>query len=304
MDINIGFVILHYNNMDDTIEVVRSIKDMLSDGESYHIVIVDNASPNGSGKTLKSLYEGDSDVTVLLNEKNFGFSAGNNIGIHYIRKFHKPSFIVVSNNDIVFFGKSFYRELSDFYSETHFAVVGPLVLSGDLKYNSNPQLLTPISKEEAEQEIRHFKKLLRIYKLPRWVSRIYELSDYYLKKLSIRYSQRLHSYHESFPKSGYIKIVPDVVLHGCCLIFSPTYFEYFEGFEERTFMYCEESILYWNIKSRNLKSYYYPRIVVYHKEGASVRLAHKGISSKIFRYRMKIESHESYLNFLAENNFN
>lgn len=34
-------------------------------------------------------------------------------------------------------------------------------------------------------------------------------------------------------------------LHGCCLIFSPKFFEKMSGFDSRTFMYCEETILYY-----------------------------------------------------------
>ena len=44
-----AFVILHYRAIDTTRSCVKSIRALAGD---KHIVIVDNASPNGTGKVL------------------------------------------------------------------------------------------------------------------------------------------------------------------------------------------------------------------------------------------------------------
>ena len=44
---SIGFVILHYNTMKETADCAESVKKKI-DTPNYHIVIVDNASPNGT----------------------------------------------------------------------------------------------------------------------------------------------------------------------------------------------------------------------------------------------------------------
>ena len=54
-------------------DCVASIDNNI-DTEKYHIVIVDNASPNGSGKELEEYYEHSEKVTVLLSEENLGFA--------------------------------------------------------------------------------------------------------------------------------------------------------------------------------------------------------------------------------------
>ena len=77
-----GFVILHYMTADDTINCVESIKEKCFD---YEIVIVDNASPNGSGKILETKYSKESKINVLTLEKNIGFDCGNNAGINFLR---------------------------------------------------------------------------------------------------------------------------------------------------------------------------------------------------------------------------
>lgn len=62
--------------MEETINCVSSIRKNI-DTSNYHIIVVDNASPNKTGFQLKK-YGDDSTVTVLLSEKNLGFANGNN----------------------------------------------------------------------------------------------------------------------------------------------------------------------------------------------------------------------------------
>lgn len=61
------FVVLHYLTTDDTVECVSSIRRCCADGE-YQIIIVDNASPNKSGKQLMEKYEKDKDIDLLILE--------------------------------------------------------------------------------------------------------------------------------------------------------------------------------------------------------------------------------------------
>ena len=60
-----------------------------------------------------------------------------------------------------------------------------------------------------------------------------------------------------------------VQLHGCFYIFSKKYFEYFDGFDSRTFLYMEEEILFQHLLNKNLVSVYLPQIEVFHEEDAS-----------------------------------
>ena len=59
--LEIVFVILHYMTLDDTIECVESIRDNCGK-EKYKIVIVDNASPNASGRELQKQYAKSKDI--------------------------------------------------------------------------------------------------------------------------------------------------------------------------------------------------------------------------------------------------
>ncbi len=75
------FLVLHYNTPDITKACVASIKE-LEDQEHIRIVIVDNASPDGSGRLLKDFYDKDEQIDVICLMSNGGYSAGNLSLIH------------------------------------------------------------------------------------------------------------------------------------------------------------------------------------------------------------------------------
>ena len=54
-DIIIGFVILHYQNINDTLDCVHSILE-LNSNRSARVIVVDNASPNGTGAKLADFF--------------------------------------------------------------------------------------------------------------------------------------------------------------------------------------------------------------------------------------------------------
>lgn len=74
---NVIFVILHYQNIDDTINCINSIKKLQGLDSNYKIILVDNKSPNNTGKELEKKYINDSNIETVLLEKNYGFSKAN-----------------------------------------------------------------------------------------------------------------------------------------------------------------------------------------------------------------------------------
>lgn len=56
----ICFVILHYQAEQETVNCINNIKEKVQSAKK--IVVVDNASPNGSGEYLQKRYDSDSPV--------------------------------------------------------------------------------------------------------------------------------------------------------------------------------------------------------------------------------------------------
>lgn len=75
----VHIILVNWNGYDDTVECVASCLQL--DYAAYKTVIVDNGSGDGSGERLRSLYDGEARVEVVLAGENLGFAGGNNLGI-------------------------------------------------------------------------------------------------------------------------------------------------------------------------------------------------------------------------------
>ena len=92
-----------------------------------------------------------------------------------------------------------------------------------------------------------------------------------------------------------------VVLQGCFIVFSKKAFNYVEGFDDRTFLYYEEPILYLNLMKHDLVTVYDPEIVIYHKDGRSTNTVEKkGRDKLLFINRCYQQSANILLDMLKE----
>lgn len=263
------FVILHYLTIEDTQECVRSILDLCGEYD-FHIVIVDNASPNGTGGELEKLYSGHDRITVILNKENLGFAKGNNVGFIYAKKNLKADYIILINNDTLMVQKTFCKNIEDCFHATRFAVMGPMILSADGKFVSNPINERHLDKKEVEERIRFVRKRLFIL---RW-----HLSTF------VQIRDRIRNKNSWKDASQYLVQKKNVRLHGSCLIFSSIYADKFDGLDDRTFMYEEERFLQKRLQDNHLVSVYDPKTVIYHKEGSSTGILQKSSRKKQFFY--------------------
>ena len=138
------FVILHYNVYKETINCINSIKSKI-DTSKFHIVVVDNFSPNNSGKLLENKYKNDDKVSVILNKSNIGFAKGNNVGIDYARQILNPKFICCLNNDTLLEQDDFFININKEYDKSNAAIIGPKIV---LKDNSIQKFNTKLKTIE------------------------------------------------------------------------------------------------------------------------------------------------------------
>ena len=138
-----AFVILHYMAKQETIDCVASILEKTkAEPMKVSIVIVDNASANGTGRELQQLYQGAENIYVILNPENLGFAQGNNVGFEFAKKTLNSDFICLINNDTLLTQDDFLSRICADYQQHHFAVLGPQILSKNQKVIS---LMEPIA---------------------------------------------------------------------------------------------------------------------------------------------------------------
>ena len=82
--IRLAVVVLNYQTPDLTLDCLASLVPEL--GPRDQCVVVDNASPDGSGAAIAAAVEEREwkSVDVVLHEHNGGFAAGNNVGIERV----------------------------------------------------------------------------------------------------------------------------------------------------------------------------------------------------------------------------
>lgn len=289
----IVFLILHYYTIDDTIKCVNSIKSNI-DADNYEIVIVDNASPNGTGKELEKLYKNDNKIHVLINNKNLGFAQGNNIGFKYAKDRLKADFIVMQNNDTYLIQKDFYNIILNEYNESNFGVLGPKIILKNNKINGTYTKLPTIKEQKRKLLILKILYIVNLFNIEHIFLKVKNLLKKILKKNTIQPQPKVEEeLHNQTQKN--------IILHGCCLIFSPKYIELFDGLDDRTFLYCEEELLFIRLMNNGLISIYNPQLLIFHNEDAATNAITKTKRKKaIFTYKNLIKSNKILLEELKE----
>ena len=277
----ICYVILHYQNIEVTKESIANLKRIIH--KESRIVVVDNASPNGSGDELIKYYTDDDMVTVLKNEVNAGFAKGNNFGFRYAKDKFNPNIIVVMNSDIFIKQNNFEELVSNHVVKEKFDIIAPDIISSNLVHQ-NPLRKKPISNFDAlclmlTNEVKRFCFRSQFF---------YRLYFNYKKSCG---SARV--------EVGSNLVLDSYVPHGACIIFANNYLnnETF-AFLPITFMYCEEDILYEYIKKQNYRMGFCFDVQVNHMEDASTEAVMPDKKEKLlFIYKHQAQSLRKLLRF-------
>ena len=112
-----SIVILTFNKISYTKKCIESIRKYTSKG-SYEIIVVDNASTDGTISWLKE----QSDIITIFNKDNLGFPKGCNQGIEIAQ----GSEILLLNNDVIVTPKWLEQMLEALYSSEKVGAVGPV----------------------------------------------------------------------------------------------------------------------------------------------------------------------------------
>lgn len=256
------FVILQYGAYFATSQCIDSILRNCDD--SVDIVIVDNCSPDDSYDRLIKEFGKHKLITILKSDSNLGFANGNNIGIEYAYKNLHPDFIVVLNNDTELLDDSFQFLVEKEYLNSNFYVLGPMILSGDGKYTSSP-----IRKEP--WEINDIKKCIRIEQAFLNLTR-FKLGWLYKLFMGLK---NINCKKRKVNNNTYLGRQENCELHGSFLILSKDYLNEYSGFDSRTFMYCEESILFYKLLRDKKKTVYNPQIRIYHAEDVATNNSYR-----------------------------
>lgn len=205
----------------------QAIYSFLQSTTDSHLYIIDN-SPTDSLKYLSY----NPRITYIFNNKNLGFGAGHNISIRQILNTSK--YHLVMNPD-VYFDRNIITQLYTFM-EQH-SDVGQVM----------PKVLFP------DGRIQHLCRLLptpKILMLRRFFG--------FMKKYVDR-----ENYQHELQFSGYNKIMDAPFLSGCFMFLRTASLKKVGLFDERFFLYTEDTDLTRRIH-KHYRTVYYPSTTIYH----------------------------------------
>lgn len=94
----VSIITINWNGFADTVLCVQSL--LKQTYANYNIYIIDNNSDNQEGEKLKSFFNAESRVRVILHPENSGYAGGNNVGFTNSDP-HSQYFWCVNNDTIV-----------------------------------------------------------------------------------------------------------------------------------------------------------------------------------------------------------
>ncbi len=122
--VKISFVILNYKTKHLLRLILRNVQQ-LGLTLPYEVIVVDNASNDGSVAMVSQLYP---EVRLLVSPTNTGHAKGNNLGIAAAR----GEYVIIMNSDIIFFNPQDIVDMVT-YLDTHpdVALLGPQLRNAD-----------------------------------------------------------------------------------------------------------------------------------------------------------------------------
>ncbi|MCU7519720.1 MAG: glycosyltransferase [Ignavibacteria bacterium] len=137
----VSIVVLTFNGLKFNKECINSI--LKHTKLKYEIIIVDNASTDGTVTYLKNLQKKYARIKVILNDSNYGFPKA----INQALKAASGNYLVIANNDIVVTEGWLQRMLEVAESDAKTGIVGPIsnLVSGiqmdeNAKYKTIPEM--------------------------------------------------------------------------------------------------------------------------------------------------------------------
>ena len=236
----ISIVIVHYKTLDKTRMTLASLYKSVLD-ESFEVILVDNASDDGSVEVIEKEYP---NLTIIRNANNDGFAVANNLGI--IRA--KGDMILLLNSDVELSKSALMKSITYLRHHPEIGALGiKLVLpTGNLDHTCKRGFPTPMS------------------------------SLYYFMRLHHKYpnSKKFGHYAMTYIHEDETAFVDAIV--GAFMLMPKSVVEEVGPLDEAFFMYGEDLDYCYRIVQKGYKIVYYPEARgVHHKGASSSNLSYK-----------------------------
>jgi GT2 family glycosyltransferase len=231
----LSVIIVNYNVRYFLEQCLYSVQKA-SAGIDCEIFVVDNNSVDDS---LKMVSEKFTEVKIIANTENYGFSKANNQAIEVA----KGDYILLLNPDTVVEDDTFLKVISFMDTHPEAGGLGVKMVDGKGKF-------LPESKRGLPTPIVAFYKIFGLSKL-------------------FPNSKTFGQYHLTYLDVDKIHEVD--ILSGAFLLMRKTVIEKIGGLDEDFFMYGEDVDISYRITQAGYKNYYFPETRIIHYKGESTK---------------------------------
>lgn len=247
----LSIIIVNWNVIQLLSNCLDSIKKNLADID-YEVIVVDNASTDGSAQILKEKYPW---ITLIENKNNEGFARANNQGFEIAR----GEYILILNPDTLIKGGSIQKMINVLNTNSYIGIVGPRIVD---EYGS----ITPACKRKS-LNLKHI--LIRRFQIEK-------VAMFLINR--IEYLRR--NYYRSFYKSSTVSC-----LQGACMLVRKKHLDTVGYFDENVPMYLDDIDLCYRFKKSNFELYYCAESEIIHFCGASTKKSTKPKSLDLMVYK-------------------
>ena len=242
MSKKVAIITLNYNGKQDTLELLASLKKLQITNYKLQTIVVDNASSDGS---VSAIHKEFPEVQILQTGSNLGFSGGYNKGIEYAQIWGADLFLII-NNDTLFRDENLISELiKTLKSDPKIGLVSPKI------YFAHGH---EFHKEKYELE--DFGKVI-------WFAGGSFDWDNIASK---------HRGIDEVDRGLYDGVLEQEIFSGACVLIKKEVFEKVGYFDEKYFLYFEDSDFAKRAIKAGYKIYYNGKVSIAHKVSQSTGL--------------------------------
>jgi len=247
----IGIITINYNTEDLLAKLIGCLIEQSY--KEWALLIVNNSPDNTE---IKRVIDSFNDSRIMLggNNKNLGYSKGNNLGFRYLmdnKVIGSDDLVLFTNEDIVIRDRDFLARSMELMDELKCGFMGPRIINND-----GSLMLPHIRKASFLKCLLHMGnngKVDRIFGINRSLKNI------------------------TSPRKVFL-------LNGACFFCRAGDFDRVGMFDTNTFIYYEEELLFRRVSDAGISVFYCPEAVVYHEHSASVKKSFSIVNKKKFVY--------------------
>lgn len=235
----------------NSVEQLRACVEPLARAEDVSVAVVDNASTDGSLDSVADL-----PIERIPLDYNAGFGHGCNVG----SRAGTAPYVLFINPDAALQIDALARLVAELDEKPSTGLVAPRILD---------------ELGETHRSLRRFPRLVSTYSQALFLHRLFPRA---------LWADEMIRREEHYATAGSQEWVS-----GACMLVRRQAFERIRGFDERFFLYCEDTDLCLRLRQAGYEVVYRPDAIVAHVGGASEdrsRLLHVAVTSRI-RYARK-----------------